>query len=395
MDKVRIGMIGFGNMGSSHAGYYKDLKGAVLAAVADPNPAKQERAKKEYGVEHVFSSHKELLASGLCDAVVVATPHYDHIPIALDAMAAGMHVMIEKPMAVSVSDAKKMNDTYNAKYKHLKFGIMFNQRTNNMYRKVRELIAGGELGEVSRVTWLITNWFRTWSYYASGGWRATWKGEGGGVLINQCPHNLDLIQWVTNGLMPNRVTAVGFVGKTHPIEVEDEISAILEYPNGAIGHFVTTTGEAPGTNRLEICGDRGKIIAENGKITFFRTTKSVKEVNQKSKESFASVESWEINVPFPANPPIMEHQIVTQRFIDVIKENRPNSDLIAEGTEGINGLMLGNAMMMAGLTRTPVELPVDGAKYDAFIQDMAKKYGGKKTLETREAVVNFAASASR
>jgi predicted dehydrogenase len=395
MDKVRIGMIGFGNMGSSHAGYYKDLNGGVLAAVCDPNPAKQDLARNQFGVKHIFKTHKELLASGLCDAVVVATPHYDHIPIALDAMAAGLHVMIEKPMAVSVSDAKRMNEEYNAKYKHLKFGIMFNQRTNNMYRKVRELIAGGELGEVTRITWLITNWFRTWSYYASGGWRGTWKGEGGGVLINQCPHNLDLIQWVVNGLMPSRVTAVGFIGKTHPIEVEDEISAILEYPNGAIGHFVTSTGEAPGTNRLEICGDRGKIIAENGRITFFRTRESVKQVNQTSRESFASVETWEINVPYPANPNIMEHQIVTQRFVDVIRENRPNGDLIAEGTEGINGLMLGNAMMMAGLTRAPVELPVDGARYDAFINDMARKYGGKKTLETREASVNFAASAAR
>ena len=179
---------------------------------------------------------------------------------------------------------------------------MFQQRTISLYRKLRELIADGELGQISRVTWVITDWFRTWAYYASGGWRATWAGEGGGVLLNQCPHNLDLIQWVT-GLTPSRVTAVASIGKTHPIEVEDEVSAIFEYPNGAIGHFVTTTGEAPGTNRLEICGDRGKIVAEHGKLVFTRTRKSVKQVRETSREAFARLESWDIEVPCPAARP--------------------------------------------------------------------------------------------
>ncbi len=383
MSDVRIGIIGFGNMGQAHAGYFKELKGAVLGAVCDSDPAKAKIGKDQYNVP-TFSDYRELLASGTCDAVIVAVPHYDHVPVALAAFEKGLHVMIEKPAAVSVKAARELNDAYTKKYTKLKFGIMFNQRSNPLYRKMRELIADGELGEITRVTWIVTNWFRTWSYYASGGWRATWKGEGGGVLINQCPHNLDLIQWVTNGLMPERVTAVGFVGKTHPIEVEDEMSAILEYPNGAIGHFITSTGEAPGTNRLEICGDRGKLIAEHGKLKFTRTRKSVSHENKNSPNGFTHLETWDIDVPI-GQWPSMEHKVVTERFIEVVANNRPNKDLYAEGTEGVRGLEIGNAIMMAGLTRQAVDLPLDGDAYDRFIDEMAKKYAGRKSLETKKA----------
>jgi predicted dehydrogenase len=389
MNPVRLGIIGYGNMGAIHCSHMNDVPGGVLGAICDNNPAKLDAAKGKYNVP-VFGSHRELLDSGTCDAIIIAVPHYDHVPIAIDAFEKNVHVMVEKPVAVSVTDARRVNEAYK-KCPHLKFGIMFNQRTNNLYRKVRELVADGDLGEITRITWIVTNWFRTWTYYASGGWRATWKGEGGGVLINQCPHNLDLIQFVVNGLMPNRVTAVGFVGKTHPIEVEDEISATLEYPNGAIGHFITSTGEAPGTNRLEVCGDRGKIVVEDGKIRFRRTRKSVREINQKSPESFASVEAWDIDIPVRSNPP-SEHKVVTQRFVDVIRNNRPNSELYAEGTEGIFGLELGNAIQMSGLLRRPVELPVNGAEYDQFLEDMHKQYAGRKTLTTRDGAADMAAS---
>ncbi|HXE54752.1 MAG TPA: Gfo/Idh/MocA family oxidoreductase, partial [Tepidisphaeraceae bacterium] len=270
----------------------------------------------------------------------------------------------------------------------LKFGMMFQMRTAPLYRKLRELIAEGELGEISRITWIVTDWFRTWAYYASGGWRATWAGEGGGVLINQCPHNLDLIQWLT-GLVPNRITAVGFVGKSHPIEVEDEVSAILEYPNGAIGHFITTTGEAPGTNRLEIAGDRGKIVAEKDRLIFSRTRKSVREVREASREAFAQMETWEIDLPHPA-PPAEGHTVITQNFADAILRNEP---LIAPGIEGLQQIELGNAILLSALTRQTVQLPLDADAYDRFLEDMKTRYGGRKSLKTDpNAKVDMAAS---
>jgi predicted dehydrogenase len=392
MSDLRLGIIGYGNMGKSHVNAFGEIKGAMVAAICDSDPGKAEQAAKAHNVA-TFIDHKEMLASGAVDAVLVAVPHYEHVPITIHAFEKNVHVLVEKPVAVSVSAAREVNKAYE-KYPHLKFGIMFNQRTKGLYRKMRELIVDGELGEITRVTWLVTNWFRTHTYYASGGWRATWKGEGGGVMINQCPHNLDLLQWICGGLMPNRVTAVGAVGKTHPIEVEDEMSAILEYPNGAIGHFVTSTGEYPGTNRLEICGDRGKLIAEQGKLKFYRTRKSVSDVNRNSPDAFTGIETWEIEVAVPASPGI-EHNHVIQRFVDVVRDNRPNKDLVAEGTEGANGLEIGNAMMMSGLLRKPVELPLDGAAYDQFLIDMDKKYGGKKTLVTKKVEADLAASFAR
>jgi predicted dehydrogenase len=208
------------------------------------------------------------------------------------------------------------------------------------------------------------------------------------VLINQCPHNLDLIQWIT-GLMPSRITAVGYIGKTHPIEVEDEMSAILEYPNGAIGHFVTSTGEAPGTNRLEICGTQGKIIAEKGQLMFTRTRQNVKEVNQKSPNAFASVESWHIDIPYKKGPSMGEHERVTRNFISAVLKGTP---LLAPGEEGVRGLEIGNAMLMSAMQKRGVDLPIDGDAYDQLILDLTKQFGGKKTLETKKVEVDMGAS---
>jgi predicted dehydrogenase len=377
-------------MGSFHVDAFPSIKGATLTAICDAFPRNLENAGQKVPAARKFESHQQMLDSGLIDAVLIATPHTLHPPIAIDAFARGIHVLCEKPLAVTVKQGRSVVDAA-ARRPELKFGMMFQQRTMSIYRKLRELISEGELGEISRVTWLVTDWFRTWAYYASGGWRATWTGEGGGVLINQCPHNLDLIQWLT-GLTPNRVTAVGFIGKTHPIEVEDEVSAILEYPNGAIGHFVTSTGEAPGTNRLEIVGDRGRIIAENDKLRFTRTRKSVRETRETSKDAFARMETWEIEISLPASE-AEGHKVITQNFVNAITKDEP---LIVPGVEGLQQLELGNAILMAALTRRAVDLPLDGDAYDQFIADMTKTYGGRKTLKTDpNANVNMAASFQR
>ena len=389
MDTVRFGVVGLGNMGSFHVEALPAVKGATLTAICDANPKNLENAGQKTPARR-FEKHGEMLASGLIDAVLIATPHFLHPPIAIEAFDRGIHVLCEKPLAVTVKQGRAVLDAA-AKHPQLKFGMMLQQRTMAVYRKVRELVADGELGEISRITWIVTDWFRTWAYYGSGGWRATWAGEGGGVLINQCPHNLDLIQWLT-GLTPNRATAVGFVGKTHPIEVEDEVSAILEYSNGAIGHFITSTGEAPGTNRLEIVGDRGRLVVENDKIRFSRTRKSVRETRETSKEAFARVEAWEIDIPIPPSE-AEGHKVVTQNFVNAILKDEP---LIATGADGLKQLELGNAILMAALTRKPVELPPDAEAYEQFLADMTKTYGGRKSLKTDPtANVNMAASFQR
>lgn len=378
--KVRFGIVGLGNMGSIHSRAMKDIPGAELTAVCDIDSEKLSRTTTATGAKG-FDDYQKMIDSGLVDAVLIAVPHYSHVPFALAAFEKGLHVLCEKPISVGVKSARELSDAYAKKYSHLKFGIMYQMRTNPAYRKMRELIADGELGEITRLTWIVTTWFRSWSYYASGGWRATWSGEGGGVLINQCPHNLDQIGFIS-GLTPKRVTGIANIAKTHPIEVEDEVSSIIEFTNGAIGHFITTTGEAPGTDRLEIAGDRGKLVAEGGKLTFYRTRKGVQEFNRTTKESFPSMETWVSEIPI--NKKEEGHKVITENFIKAILQNEP---LISPGVEGIRGLELGNAMLMAGLRRQPVDFPVDGDAFDKMIDELAKTYGGKKQLQSDGAAV--------
>lgn len=386
MDKVRFGVVGVGNMGAIHVAAMAEGGEAVLGAICETDAEKRERIGRKAGVP-TFESYDKMLDSGLVDAVVLAVPHYQHVPMALAAFEKGIHVLCEKPISVTVGEARRLNEAYTKKYSHLKFGIMFQLRTSPLLAKVRELIHQGELGEITRLTWIATDWFRTHTYYASGGWRATWAGEGGGVLINQCPHNLDLIGWLT-GLSAQRVTAVAAIAKKHPIEVEDEVSAIIEFTNGAIGHFITTTGEAPGTNRLEIAGDRGKLVAEGGKLLFRRTRQSVDEINRTSEKSFISVETWDIDVPFDRSSP-EGHRVVVKNFAAAVLRNEP---LLSPGTDGLKALELGNAMLMAGITRTPVELPMDAVAFDKLIQDLTKQYGGKKQLQATAAAVDMSES---
>jgi predicted dehydrogenase len=378
-----MGIVGVGNMGSIHAGYMDSVAHCKLTAICDVDAKKLESVGNKVPNARRFATCDEMLESGEIDAVLIATPHYDHPPIAVDAFRRGIHVLCEKPVAVTVGAARELNDAYEQfaqKNPTLKFGVMFNQRTRPVYRKMRELIAEGELGEITRITWLITDWFRTWTYYASGGWRATWAGEGGGVLLNQCPHNLDLIHWIVGGMMPKRVTGIATIAKTHPIEVEDDVTAILEYENGAVGHFITTTGELPGTNRLEIVGDKGRLVAEGSELQL-RTVRGggTKHLLRTSPDLFPSIEKWDTEIPIKKTPE--GHKVVTEDFVRSIVKDTP---LMSPGVEGVKGLEIGNAMLMAGLTRTPVELPMDAEAYDAFLKDLTERYGGKKSLASRD-----------
>jgi predicted dehydrogenase len=372
---VRIGVVGLGTMGTAHLAYFRTLTGGGVGAVCDANRERAAKVGAEFGIPF-YTDYREMIEKGPIDAVLIATPHFQHPEVTIAALEKGLHVLCEKPMAVTVGAARTMIDAAR-KHPNQKFALMMNVRTYPMYQKIRSLVHDGDLGGVTRITWLMTDWFRTWTYYASGGWRATWKGEGGGVLLNQCPHNLDLLYWLT-GMMPSRITAVASIAKTHPIEVEDEVSAIMEYENGAIGHFITSTGEAPGTNYLEIAGDQGVISARQGKLQFRRTRQSVKKLRETSKEMFPVAETWNIDLTY-APQADSTHKLVTQNFINAITKGE---QLIAPGEDGIKGLEIGNAMLMAGLTRTPVDLPVDPARYDAFLADMTAKHGGRKSPAT-------------
>jgi predicted dehydrogenase len=372
MDKVKLGIIGLGGMGTNHASYLKngEVEGVEIVAVCDINPKRFEWAKNNLPESvRCFESANELFASKCCDAVLIATPHYDHPPLVIDALNHGLHALSEKPAGVYTKQVREMNEV--AAKSDKKFGVMFQQRTEPLHKKIKDLMDSGELGELRRVNWLITNWFRSQSYYDSGGWRATWAGEGGGVLLNQCPHNLDLWQWMCG--MPKRIRAFCYFGKYHNIEVDDDVTAYAEYENGATALFVTTTGEAPGTNRLEISGDRGKLVLEHNKLTFYRTRELVSEFNRTYKGGFGSPECWEIDMKGKGG--MTGHKAITA---DWIKAIRTGSELFAPGVEGINGLALSNAMLLSTWTDSWVDLPVDEDLYYEKLQEKIKNSSIKK-----------------
>lgn len=378
MDKIKLGIIGFGNMGSGHfnnvkSGYCPEVE---VVAVADINPKRLDAVHELDENVKLFNTAEEMLDSGLVNAALVAVPHYDHPSLAMMCMEKGIHVMVEKPAGVYTKQVREMNECA-ARHKDVVFGMMFNQRTNSIYKKMRELIKSGEFGQIRRTNWLITNWYRPKAYYDSGAWRASWKGEGGGVLLNQCPHQLDLMQWICG--MPKKVQAHLSYGKWHDIEVEDDVTAYFEYENGATGVFITSTGDPCGSNRFEVQMDRAKLIVEDGKLTVYELDKAEPEFTMTNTSPFGAPEVKQVTSFSGGENP--QHIGVLNAFAANILHGEP---LVARGEEGINGLMLSNAMHLSDWLGHAVELPVDEEVYYAELQ---KRVSTSKLNEN--AVENF------
>lgn len=372
MDKVRLGIIGIGGMGTNHVNSL--MKGQVpnmeLTAVADIRQSRLDWAKENLpDTVSVFDDGRKLIESGTCDAVLIATPHYFHPEYVIYALEHGLHAISEKPAGVYTKQVREMNEV--AEKSDKTFAIMFNQRTNCIYRKLHEMIQSGELGRMKRVNWIITDWYRNQSYYDAAGWKATWDGEGGGVLLNQCPHQIDLLQWLCG--MPVKVRAFCHEAKWHDIEVEDDVTAYMEFENGATGVFVTTTADAPGTNRLELTFEMGKIVCEDGKLVFDKLSENVSEFCKTEKEGFKKPECTRIEVETDGLNE--QHVGVLKAFADHILKGTP---LVAEGIEGIRGLTLSNAMHLSSWLDRTIELPFDE---DLFLTELNKKRATSKKKE--------------
>ena len=363
MDTVKIGIIGMGNMGYAHATCIVDgrVSGMELCAVCDIDHTRTDRFINEHTEIRAFEDYREMFASGLLNAVIVAVPHPLHAQIAEEAFQHGLHVLVEKPLDIAVSKAERLAVV--AKQSGKRFAVMFNQRTNSLFRRARDIVQNGELGELKRTVWIITNWYRTQQYYNSGGWRATWAGEGGGVLINQAPHNLDLWQWICG--MPQSVTAFCNVAHYHNIEVEDDATILTRYENGATGTFIVSTGEYPGTNRLEISGDRGKLVLENGVLKWWKLETSASEVSASSDQGFPSIPyTYEEILP---TEPETAHTGILQNFTNAILFGEP---LLSPGEDSIAELILSNAAYLSAWTgNRAVTLPLDTTAFDRLLAE--------------------------
>jgi len=385
MDKVRIGIVGMGNMGKYHADYLlkDEVAHAELAAVCSTSPHKLEAYKDKV---KVFSDGEAMIKSGEIDAVLVATPHYQHTSLGICAIEHQVHLMVEKPISAHKADAEKLIAVAE-KHPAIVFGAMFQLRTEPRYLKLKKLIQDGDLGEIVRLNWIITDWYRTEAYYASGGWRATWKGEGGGVLLNQCLHQLDALQWLVG--MPSKVRSFAQLGRFHNIEVEDNVTAYLEYPNGATGVFISSTGEAPGSNRFEIAGTRGKVILENDQIQFTRNENCMLEHSKQSKIGFSKPEIWNVAIPF--GNAVLPHAILMRNFINAIRDGEP---LIAPGADGIHSVELANALLYSSLIDQTIDMPMDGAAFETKLNQLIRESTfEKKVVEVSDE--DFASSFNR
>ena len=378
-EKVRVGVIGVGNMGLGHINNF--VKGAMpeidITCVADIDEKRFALAKEKLPDVVCFPTAEALIDSGLADAVIIATPHYFHPPIGIYALQKGVHVMSEKPAGVYTKQVRELIDV--AEHSDKTYAIMFNQRTNCVYRKIHDLVHSGVYGELRRVSWIITDWFRTQQYYTSGGWRATWAGEGGGVMLNQCPHQLDLWQWICG--MPDTVRAFCHEGKWHDIEVEDDVTIYVTYPNGATGTFVTSTGDTPGTNRLEITLDKAKIVCEEDRDTgssdvwVYELKTSISDYIKTAENGFSRPKgAWKKMETDGKNP---QHVGVMNAFAAHILRGEP---LVAEGKEGIRGLTISNAAFLSSWLDKTVTIPFDEDLYYELLQEKIRNSTFVKTV---------------
>jgi len=383
MEKIRFGVIGLGNQGSNYILNNFDkgkIENGIVTAACDINSVKTEKIKSQTANKKTvyFDDYIKMLDSGLVDAVLVETPHYQHPEIVSECLKRGIHVICDKPAGVYTKQVREMNEV--AKKSKAHFAMLFNQRTNCIYRKMREIIADGGIGDLQRVTWIITDWFRTQNYYDSGSWRATWAGEGGGVLINQCPHQIDLVQWVV-GKMPSKVRAFCHYGKWHDIEVEDDVTAYFEYDNGATGVFITTTGEYPGSNRFEVSGTKGKLLCENEKLIWYKNEKDSKEtletfVGPMNGGMKATAEEVETDGKNP------QHAGIINNFANALLGKE---EFFVDGKEGIFGVELMNAIELSGWKNgAEVSIPVNE---DEYLEELNKRRATSRLKVANDNVV--------
>lgn len=354
---IRFGVVGVGGIASMHIDNILTGKcpGLKIVAMADRKENRRKWAAEKVPDAKIFTEGSDLIKSGLCDAVLISVPHYQHPELTILALQNGLHVMCEKPAGVYTLQARQMIEEAD-KHPDLTFAMMFNQRTNCVYRKIKEMVENKTIGELKRINWIITDWYRTQFYYDSGDWRATWAGEGGGVLLNQDPHQLDLLQWMFG--MPVKLHAFCHEGKWHDIEVEDDVTAYMEFANGATGVFVTSTGDAPGTNRLEVTGTKGKLVCDYNSITFTRLESDEREWCKTAQSGYSIPETKTFQVETDGQNP--QHIGVLNAFVKHLTQGSP---LVADGREGINGLMISNAMYLSSWLNQTVTLPIDEEKF--------------------------------
>jgi len=373
VEQVKLAVIGTGEMAAHHFESIVTNQNVQLVGVCDTNRERANAAGSNRNVPVYYDYHELLERSG-AGAVVIATPHFSHTPISIGALRRGIHVLVEKPIAAEARDATAMIGAYNTgrfHYPTLVFATNFVLRARDLWQRVRQIVAQGAIGRLMRATWVVTDWFRTQAYFDSADWRATWRGEGGGLLLNQAVHNLDLYHWLFG--LPSRVRGFASLGKYHDIEVEDEVTVLFEHENGMLGHLIASTAESPGTNRLEVVGELGRIVVEDERVTFDENQSATSKVISSSTDRFATIPSKRsvVDLRHRGDP---DYKRIFDNFIDAIQFGE---ELIAPAVEGHASVSLANAITMSSLREKSIELPLDEEEYHELLNGLIGDLDGK------------------
>jgi len=347
---VRIGLVGLGSFGRQHAHWMQALPELELVATCDHAVGPLSAAPEP---QH-FTSYRELHRSGLVEAVLIASPHHTHAAIAADALASGLHVLLEKPIARHIAEAHELLARPPAAGQQ--FAVMLNQRMNPAHQQLKQLIEEQRLGRLQRINWICTPWFRTQAYYRSADWRGTWAGEGGGLLMTLCLHQLDILQWLCG--LPTSLHAFGAFGKHHDIEVEDEVTAYMQFAGGASGVFVGSSGECPGTNRFELVGTGGRALLNDGTLSLVENEVPSDEFIRASAEGWAHPNTRIVNLPVGSMTEGGHSQIL-RNFARAV---RGRETLLTPANAGLGSLELAGAMLLSMFQKRAVELPLDAAE---------------------------------
>lgn len=378
---IKLAVVGIGRMGGRHArNLIKGVvKNARLVAVCDTDGDRLSEFCGRYKVAG-FADHVKMIEEVRPDGVIIATPHYSHVSIALDCVERDVNILVEKPISVTVKEACRLTDAL-AEKPRLIAAMMFNQRTNRLYRKAKQLIESGALGDIQRVNFTVTDWYRTQFYYDMGGWRASWSGEGGGTLINQCVHQLDILQWLIG--MPENITAFCRT-VDRDITTENDVTAVMRYKNFDCV-FTASTHELPGTRLLEIAGDRGKLSIGKYSMRYVRNKMSEREVNARATRDYGNSQdkktvsrTYRYGLSRLIFDGIYGQQArILKNFASAI-ESGDSDMLIARAEEGLNGLALINAMNMSAWMCESVAMPAD---CDRYADMLAEKIEEEKNIK--------------
>lgn len=376
--KVRMAIIGIGNMGRTYACNIADgfVEGMELTAVCCRNEEGRRWAKERLGEGLVLvdSTDKLFELEDVFDAVLIVTPHKIHPELTIKAFEKGYHVFCDKPAGITARDARRMIES--GKRAGKAYAMMFHNRTMPVYEKIKEMLTLGEVGELLRIDYVNTKPYRTKCYHTSSPWRSSFEHEGGGLLINQGQHYLDLWQWLFG--MPKRLTATIDYGKYNDFTVDDNCTIYMEFAGGVRGRFFSSTGEPAGEERIEVVGTKAKLVCLDGTLTVSRYERSTKEWYETNTEPFGKLKiEKEVITYEPCKAPYV---VMLQNFSDHL---RKGVALIADGYDGYRTLQLSNAAYTSSWLEKEIELPVEETVFAQLLNEAVKKEQEKKSKETR------------